>query len=130
PEADRLKGVTRWFELHPEGWWRDAARRGKGHVEWLRASPVPVYMAEQFADIPPAIRFPREHLRTKYVDYFTSTIAWMLAMAMDEMVAGDAIQFWGVDLSTKPEYRQQRACVEFWLGVACGKGIKVGLPPV
>ena len=37
PEADRLKGVTRWFELHPEGWWRDSARRRPGSTAPCRS---------------------------------------------------------------------------------------------
>jgi len=130
PPQQRLMGVTRWFELHAEDWWRDTGRRGQGHVEFLRSCPVPVYMAEHYPDIPHAVRFPREHLRAKYLDYFTSSVAWMLALAVDELASGDTIHLYGVDLSTSAEYRRQRACVEFWLGAASGHGINVQLPPL
>ena len=128
PAGKALAGVTRWYELHPEGWWRDPSRRAKGHVPFLKGCPVPVYMAEVFSDIPQAVRLPREHLR-KQIDYFTSTVAWMLAMALDELQRGDFIQLWGIDLSSKAEYHRQRTCVEFWLGVAWAKGINVQMPP-
>lgn len=60
--------------------------------------------------------------------YLTSSIAYMLAMAILEDV--DEIGVWGVDMATDDsEYFYQAPCFEHWRGIAHGKGIHVRLPP-
>lgn len=59
-------------------------------------------------------------------DYFTSSIAFMLALAIWE--GFEVIDIYGVDLTVGEEYDYQKPCAEFWIGLAMGKGIEVGIP--
>jgi hypothetical protein len=61
-----------------------------------------------------------------HLDYFTSTVAFMIALAIDE--GAKEIGLWGIDLIVGDEYSYQKPCAEFWLGVAHGKNITVTLP--
>ena len=40
----------------------------------------------------------------------------------------DEIGLWGVDMKAEDEYAYQRPNIEYWLGIAEGKGIKVHIP--
>ena len=59
-------------------------------------------------------------------DYFTSTIAFMLALAIHEGFG--TIDLYGIDLTVGEEYDYQKPCAEFWIGLAMGRGIQVGIP--
>lgn len=107
---------------------------GDFHVGGLRMAKVPVVMLEREDDIPTSIRFPMEKVaaiaKTRQgTAYLESSIAYMVAMAVLELKAGDRIGIWGVDLHCDSEYAYQRPNLEYWLGVATGKGIKVYIPP-
>ncbi len=58
--------------------------------------------------------------------YLSSSIAYEVALAIYE--GFEEIHLYGVDLNTEAEYAWQKPGVEFLLGVAAGKGIKVVLP--
>lgn len=59
--------------------------------------------------------------------YLTSTIAYMVALAIIEGVTH--ISIYGVDMAVDDnEYFHQQACVAAWIGFAKGKGIEVSLP--
>ena len=89
-------------------------------------------------------------------DYFTNTVSWMVALAVYEHMLGRMyhepegldpvgvleIGMWGVDMAQHntaysmtnagpfaSEYARQRPSVEYWIGVAEGKGIKFTIPP-
>ena len=59
-------------------------------------------------------------------DYLTSTPAYALALAITEGV--DEIKLYGVHDATEREYIEQRPCLEWLLGLAEGRGIKLVLP--
>jgi hypothetical protein len=54
-----------------------------------------------------------------------------LAVMMSNSVgaAGDKIGIWGVDLHCESEYAYQRPNLEYLIGLARGRGIKVFIPP-
>lgn len=56
-------------------------------------------------------------------NYFCSSIAYMIAHAI--LLEPEEIGLWGVDLAEDGEYVTQRPNVEWWLGFAEGRGIKV-----
>ena len=92
-------------------------------------------MAEAHADIPSSVRIPFEHLIQKYGPYFwTSTIAYMLAVAIDELApraqAGEkvALGLWGIDMSSTEEWNYQRPGCQHFVGLAMSMGIQVVLP--
>lgn len=115
----------RWFQLHS-----DAVIDGNaGHREWLAAQTKPVYLQRPDATIPNATRYPLETMTAKYGTwFFTSTIAFMLAMALEEADVTE-IGLWGVDMADQTEYGAQKNGVRFFLQVARMRGIKLVLPP-
>ncbi len=133
-----MPAVDRWFQMHPRWCWEKNMRDGQ-YMEWARGktegitNPLndkPIYMLEAYADIPTAVKYPLTHICERFwpddPPYLTSTFAYMLALAIDE--GFEAIQVWGVDLSTDEEYGYQRAGAEYLIGLARGMGIKVTVP--
>lgn len=104
-------------------------------------------------DTPPADfghaaqKYPLDELRAVFAFlpriYLTNTVSLMIAHALYEHVRGDAhigeIGLWGVDMAQHglkmghsswftSEYAKQRPSCEYWIGIACGMGIKVIIP--
>jgi hypothetical protein len=134
-----------WFETHR---WQPPTL-GKAdtqvpwfspeYVGWLYKHPC-VWMFDPPADMPGARLLPHLPLRAKYGDFFfTSTIAWMMAMAIEailltrmkggeEAEADHAIGLWGVDMAATEEYGYQRAGCQFFAQIAQSLGIEVVVP--
>ena len=72
--------------------------------------------------------FPVDYLADKYRDYFSCTFAYQIALAIDE--GFEEIAMHGLELAfgTQREATVERACVNYWLGLAEGKGIKITVP--
>lgn len=120
PRADR------WIEIHAN--WNDHVVEGTDHHKWLAEAPIPIYMAERVGSIPNSVKFPLDRIMRQggHPDYFTSTVAFGIALAIEE--GFKEIGLWGIDLIVGDEYFYQKPCAEFWLGVAHGKGITITLP--
>lgn len=117
-----------WFEIHNRPMFMADAVRDSHYVEWLQQSPVPVIMCERQPDMPKSVRFPIERaIALTGRDYFTSTPAFMVAYALLE--GYEEIAIYGIDLIVGQEYDYQKACMEYWLGVATARGVKVTIPP-
>ena len=113
----------RWFELHPWSAQDDA------DIAWLRENPVPCYTLDSWPWIPHSVRFPVERIHAAFPRrYYTCTFAFQIALALIEGV--QEIGLWGVDLplGSPRERTVERACVEYWLGVAEGRGVTITLP--
>lgn len=124
----------RTFEMHEN--WRNFLGNPEdsaAHLAWLTGQKVPVYMLRREPDVPMSVAFPMEEIaddqgRTCYgTAYLESSIAYMMALAIYEKV--DRIGIWGCDLSTGGEYAYQRPNMEYLIGLARGRGIKVYVPP-
>lgn len=74
--------------------------------------------------LPPADRWARAD--TQAWPYLTSSIAYEIALAIYEKF--DEIALYGIDLNTAEEYAWQKPGVEYLLGIAAGRGIKVVIP--
>ncbi len=119
----------RWFELHDADTLGVSTRDlGEGevkrHLDWLASQPAekPIYMQPQFCDgrFPGAKPLPLEALITRFGRYFTSTIGYMMGLAILEDY--DEIGLYGVDLASDIEYPAQRPNTEYLIGVARGLG--------
>jgi hypothetical protein len=128
-----LPRADRWFDIHEN--WDEHVIEGTDHAAWIKNSEIPVYMKDFLPDAPQSLRFPIEHTMRYFsqdilgkadFDYYTSTIAYMLALAIYEKF--ETIAIYGVDLVIGTEYFHQKACVEYYLGVAAGKGIQIIVP--
>lgn len=137
-----------FFELHR---WEPGVI-GKPHTQkqWFSPEYVAwmgmqsrVWMQDVIPEIPGSARLPVEDLESKYGTYFfTSSIAWMLACAIEDVLedretrreagldpAEDVIGLWGVDMSATEEWASQRqGCHHFCL-LAADLGIQIYVPP-
>jgi hypothetical protein len=128
---------ARWFELHDMQTITDS-NEDQAHLKWLRAQPAgrPIYMQETHADMPASVRYPIEAMCARFGRYFTSSIGYMLALAIaegrdDKLVVVDPeaaygwIGVYGIDLASDSEYGDQRPNAEYFVGLARGLGIEV-----
>lgn len=133
-----------WFELHGPGIVSNQTRRPGSHIDWLKQFPGSVYMHQALAEVPNSVDYPLERVAKELganiyrvdkdgkqkstVDepYLSSSIAQEIALAITE--GYEEIHLYGVDLNTDSEYAWQKPGVEFMLGFAAGRGIKVVLP--
>jgi hypothetical protein len=114
-----------WFELHELN--DGKTRWAKEYWDWLSTDHgKPVYVQGGHPDLPHATPYPIREIVEEFGTYFTSSIAWMIALAIRQ--GAKQIGLWGVDMATDTEYAHQRACCEFMLGVAFGRGIDVLVP--
>ena len=129
---------NRWFEVHDDetlGVSKRDLSEGemKRHLDWLSRDhgDKPIYMQPQFCGgrFPNAVPLPLEALvaRFKRGKYYTSSIAYMLAVAI--MDGYDWIGLYGIDLASDTEYGDQRPCAEYYTGVADGMGLEVVIAP-
>lgn len=77
--------ATRWFDIHDN--WASDNVEGTDHPGWLRQCGIPVYMSTREPTIPTALNFPLQRVIDQVcgVDYFTSTVAFMVALAVAEI---------------------------------------------
>ncbi len=123
-----------WFDLHPAHLIEADEKRSA----WYKATTMPLLLQEAHEDFPHSEKFPAQQVRKEFGDmfvkdpgefrYFTSSIAWMAAYALHAVPDLEELHMYGVDMAADHEYRHQRACVEFWLGIAMGRGVKVYVP--
>lgn len=126
-----------WFELHDletigKGWdCTDDQReeRRQEHLDYLREQARPVYVQPEYEDEwPSAVGYPLDEVFEEFPSrYFTNHISWMLALALYQRV--DEIGIYGVDMAMSGgEYEYQRPSVEYFIGIARGRGVPVEVP--
>ena len=98
-------------------------------VDWMKTSKTPIITSRGHEDYPALVEFPLEDVlnELKY-DYFNSTAAYAVAYAI--FLGVKKISIFGCDY-TYPNSNQAekgRGCVEFWLGMAAERGIKIVIP--
>ena len=119
------------FDLHARSWWENPLNRGDGYIDWLKRFKGPIYMWQAEEDIPTSVAYPRAEVEAVFPrGYFTSSAAWMLALAITQLEPGDNLLLYGCDMgqSSQWEYVRQRAGIEHYLGQAEGRGINVVTP--
>lgn len=133
--ADYVTRANRWFELHrlagePKEWadgWRKTVKTFSHDVELLMFYPE--------MDLGPVVAlYPAERITRRFGTYFmTSTFAWMMALAIDEMCPADGkwepgeIAVYGVEMEYDTEYRQQRTGFRHFIDLARVMGITITL---
>lgn len=123
----RQKKYHRHMELHPR------AVQSERDLAFLRQCDAPCYVldiAEWGGLIPHPVQFPLAWAleQTRGRRYLTCTFAYQILLAIAEGFT--EIGLWGVDLAlgTLRERLVEAPCVEYWVGVAEGRGIKVTVP--
>jgi len=115
----------RHFELHP------MAAQNARELAWLAECPAPCYVLDLedcVGRVKNAVEYPFHRMLEIGRRYFTCTFAFQVALAIAE--GFEEIGLWGVDLDfgTPRERLVEKPCVEYWLGIAEGRGITVTLP--
>lgn len=101
-----------------------------GFIEEMAGLNVPVFTREPLPGIPLSEAFPVDDIvRFFGIEYSTSTVAWMIQHAIYEHCHGDTIDQLVLNGMYHPrdsvEYLWALPCVNFWVGVAMGHGMKV-----
>jgi len=118
--------MDKFFELHrwepQQEWFSD------GYMEFLRNFKGEVIMTEMVPEIPGCTVLDHKPLVDKYGPYFfTSSLAWMFAMAIE--AGAKKIALYGVDMAATTEYHDQRLGCQYFAMLARARGIEVGVPP-
>lgn len=115
------------FELHQESYWNDP-----NIIPRLNRFAGPTYMMDHYDIVPRSVKFPKDLLITKYRRYHTTSITYMLAWAYHSFLTVHKpahVSLFGIHMSTREEYTEQRPCCEYWLGVMTGAGMSIDLSP-
>lgn len=125
-----LPRVSVWFELHaivdlvsPE-----SRSWAAPYVEWLKHQSFPIYMQEKNDLVPQAVPFPMHEMVEAFGrNWFTSSIAWMMALAIAQKP--EHIGIFGVDMAADQEHysAQKSGCLRF-IEIAQERGIRVSIP--
>jgi hypothetical protein len=85
-----------------------------------------IYMAQAYEEVPRAERYPYEQVEEVCGAYWESSIAYMVSLAITE--GAEEIAIYGVNMRADEEYAYQRPNLEYLIGLAKGRGIKVHIP--
>lgn len=124
-----LPRVDAWFEVHKTQLWPENIGWGEPYIEWLRHQSFTLYMQDK--DLcPNATPYPIAKMIEEYSGYFfTSSFAYMLALAIYQDPKPEEIKLFGADMATTKEYIEQRPAAHHFMWLASTKGIKVSCPP-
>jgi hypothetical protein len=120
--AANVRRATVWFEIHRWGqeWLTDSYR------QFVAKVPT-VYMIEPVPEVPNSVAYPKDEILAEFgPHFFSSTPAWMLALAIKQHA--EEIGIWGIDLAADGEYADQKPGVLHFIELAKARGIKVTVP--
>lgn len=95
-------------------------------LRWLKTYPGQVITSRPHPDYPCLDAFPLEDVyNSTGWAYFNSTAAYAIAYAIH--IGVEHISLFGMDFTYENVHHAEkgRACVEFWLGIAAARGIKI-----
>lgn len=124
--AGEIERYDRHFEIHKLDRIIAKGAKGDAYWPWMQQADKPIYLRELHPDIPSGVLFPKDAIVAKYGTYFTNTVSWMIALAIEQNPV--EISVYGVDMAQDSEYSHQRPSCEYFLGIAVGRGIKVHIP--
>lgn len=111
-----------------------AIARPKGNIanmlKWMRLHPGPIYTSRVHSDYPGLVEYPLEAVINDFgYDYFNNTVSYAVALAIH--IGVKKITFWGIDFSYEHSHHAEkgRANVEYWIGRAMERGIKIATTP-
>jgi len=126
----RTPTVTHTFHMHDlEAFYKDKNTHSstKLCVEHIKDHPeMEFYTVKAWDMIPTAKEYPLQEVVKRFgTCYFTSSIEYMIAYAL--MKGATKLKFYGINMTVKQEYIDQKPGVEFWLGMAKGMGVEYEL---
>jgi len=125
-----FKRCDRMFQLHPIKYIQNCiglSEIDRQHYEWLtQKHDFPIYAQKKYKEFPSSVEYPIKKMRAKFGDFYTSTLAYMMALALDEGFTH--FELYGFDMEADTEYKHQRDSSEYFIGLAEGLGHTVYLP--
>ena len=131
--------ASRLFEMHDRGLLeKPESLRSPDYFERLAEFPQPIYTQEHWDDVPSSVAYPLDEVRQTVFcgfprarwdsqsDWYNSSPAYMIALAIHE--GYKEIGLYGIDVRDDSEFAYESPCLEYLIGLAVGKGIKVTLP--
>lgn len=114
-----------WFELHnfhpSEVWY------SREYIDKMNSYGCPVYVIKPVPEVPKSLAYPKDDMIREFGPWhFTSSLAWMMAMAI--MCEPEEIALYGVDMSHQSEWEFQRSGCHRFIEIARDRGIIVTLP--
>jgi hypothetical protein len=123
----QLPRIDVWFEIHSNLLWPENRSYGEPYLKWLSEQTFPVYMQDT-SQLARATVYPKDRMVELFGKYFfTSSFAWMLALAID--FGANEIALYGIDMASRDEYILQRPGGHYFIELARQRGIKVTVPP-
>ena len=134
----KAKRMTAMLEMHPDvltGERFVKAPEGEAYKRWLRTqTEIPVWQHDVNPEIPMSRKYPREEIEAEYCrnlylgerevkDFFGGTASYALALAI--WLGFERVELYGIELSSRPEYDDERDCFFFWIGKATANGVEV-----
>ena len=118
--------MSRHFEMHDMRLLKSIhSKRKEGYWERLNDYQR-LYLQDCEPTLPNAYKYPYKSVSEDVGDYWNSSIAYALAMAIHE--GAEEIGIYGVDMTGMDEYGYQKPNLEYLIGLARGRGIKVTIP--
>jgi hypothetical protein len=127
---------TRIFEVHRfsrkgDTWLRKGQEmfrdlRVNDYIAKLNDLKIPIYVLPHPENpFTNSVTIPLDTLIKTYRYFFSTTLSYQLAMALEE--GFDTIDLLGVDMTLSSEYRDQRPSATYFIGLADGKGVTVNV---
>lgn len=118
--------VNRWFEMHNLDALRKSPELYGAHLSWLDSQECPIMVREKWVGLKNPEIYPLQEIVSKFGDYFTSTVSYMIGYAI--LKGATEIALLGVNMAWSEEYGEQRPGCEHLLGIAKGRDISITLP--
>jgi hypothetical protein len=95
-------------------------------IQRINKLRIPFIAPFKYAEIPLSQPFPIEECFKQFGQpYFSNTIGYMIAYVL--MEGAKEIDIYGINQASSSEYFYEKSGVEYWLGIAIGRGVKVTL---
>lgn len=99
------------------------------YLAWLRTLPR-IYCFETHPKFPNGMLLPWEEMFRRFKPhFFTSSLAYMMALAIMRDPKPEWVGFWGFDMMGSDEYKDQRPAVHHFADIMDREGIKLWVPP-
>lgn len=133
PGMPARHAFTRWFQIHPPHYLAKHYPKGLKDLaeHWGTATGLRLYMDRHYDEYPDSEPYPKDGVESEFQfgKFHASSFDWMMALAIYE--GFEEINIFGCDFYNFPitngEPIAALGCMQYWMGVAVGRGIKVEL---
>lgn len=126
----RFKRLDVGFEIHVTKhiWEFLGEKDGQDYFHWLQKPDIPVFVRPDMLEGCKGCQaYPVEKAKKLMGrEYFASTFSFMMCKAI--LDGYDEIGLYGINLTADEEYFYQRPNMEYLIGLAQGRGIKITIP--